>query len=45
MQFNGPIRQGWLDDLQAGQVQPVQYIHPYSYVVWSTPQALAATAA
>ncbi|MCK9489051.1 MAG: S8 family serine peptidase [Xanthomonadales bacterium] len=44
VQFTGPVRQAWLDELQAAQVQPVQYIHPYSYVVWSAPQAVAEVA-
>jgi hypothetical protein len=34
IQFEGPIRPEWLDSLAGQGIQPLQYIHPYSYVVW-----------
>lgn len=36
VQFVGPIRVSWLDELQSHQLQIVQYIHPFTYVVWGT---------
>ncbi len=45
VQFNGPIRAEWLEALRADGVEPLQYIHPYSYVVWSDTAALARAAA
>ena len=44
VQFAGPIRAGWLESLRADGVEPLQYIHPYSYVVWSDAAALARAA-
>ncbi|MCL7453982.1 MAG: hypothetical protein M8467_13145, partial [Anaerolineae bacterium] len=34
IQFKGPIRSEWLDDLRQQGWDIVQYIHPYTYVVW-----------
>ncbi len=44
IQFDGPIRPEWLDSLAAQGIQALQYIHPYSYVVWSDDQALTRAA-
>jgi hypothetical protein len=44
VQFVRPVRQTSLDALRAEGVEPVQYIHPFTYVVWSTPSALARAA-
>lgn len=41
VQFAGPIQPEWLHALRADGVQPLQYIHPYSYVVWADATALA----
>jgi serine protease AprX len=35
VQFRGPVRQQWLDQLSARGIVPIQYIHPYTYVVWA----------
>ncbi|MDY7108743.1 MAG: S8 family serine peptidase [Planctomycetota bacterium] len=35
VQFTGPTRDGWLEALRASGVEIVQYVHPYSYIVWS----------
>ncbi|MEX1310784.1 MAG: S8 family serine peptidase, partial [Candidatus Sulfomarinibacteraceae bacterium] len=35
IQAFAPIRGRWLDDLTTAGVIPVQYIHPFTYVVWS----------
>jgi len=40
VQFRGPIKRGWLDDLLAAGVRPVQYLHPFAYVVWADAGAL-----
>ncbi|MCB0034665.1 MAG: S8 family serine peptidase, partial [Anaerolineales bacterium] len=45
IQFVGPTKQAWLTQLQAAGLEPVQYIHPYTYVVWGTAQALSQTEA
>jgi serine protease AprX len=34
VQFIGPTRQEWLDALQARGLRPIQYIYPYTYIVW-----------
>lgn len=36
VQFAGPIRDEWL-----GSLEIVQYIHPFTYVVWSDAEALS----
>ena len=36
IQFDGPIQESWLEDLTDLGVEVVQYIHPYTYIVWST---------
>ena len=41
VQFRGPIKSEWLDQLRADGIIPAQYVHPYSYVVWSDSAALA----
>lgn len=40
VQFGAPVRQGDLDALRAAGVEPLQYIHPFTYVVWSDPAQL-----
>ncbi|MEM6454398.1 MAG: S8 family serine peptidase [Acidobacteriota bacterium] len=40
IQFDGPVRQAWLDDLADRGVEPLQYVHPYGYIVWGTGAAL-----
>lgn len=35
VQFTGPVDQVWLDQLAAADVEIVQYIHPYTYIVWA----------
>lgn len=42
VQFRGPIRAAWLAGLRAQGVEPVQYIHPHTYVVWSNTTAMQA---
>jgi serine protease AprX len=45
MQFHGPVKPEWLTHLRAAGVVPAQYIHPYTYVVWSDATAQSARAA
>ena len=40
VQFTGPVRQAALDALRADGVEPIQYVHPFAYVVWARPAAL-----
>ncbi len=42
VQFQGPIRSQWVQNLRGAGIEPVQYIHPYSYVVWADQSQLAA---
>ncbi|MEO8010034.1 MAG: S8 family serine peptidase, partial [Dokdonella sp.] len=44
VQFNGPIKATWLDNLRADGAIPAQYVHPYGYVVWSDGATLARSA-
>jgi uncharacterized repeat protein (TIGR01451 family) len=41
VQFDGPVRQSSLDAMRAAGVEPIQYIHPFTYVVWARRAALA----
>ena len=34
VQLQGPTRGDWLDGLKSQNLEIVQYIHPYTYVVW-----------
>lgn len=34
IQMTGPTKAGWVDELEAAGLKVVQYIHPYTYVVW-----------
>ena len=40
VQWEGPIRPQWLDTMQQRGITPIQYIHPFTYVVWSSSVAL-----
>lgn len=44
VQFQGPVRQAWLDELRSKGLEPVQYLHPYTYIVWGKRDALARVA-
>ncbi len=43
VQFDGPTQQLWLDQLAAADVEVVQYIHPYTYIVWGDAAGQAVT--
>lgn len=34
VQFKGPVQQAWLDELRRAGLEPVQYLHPYTYIAW-----------
>lgn len=36
VQFYGPIKDKWLETLKANALELVQYIHPYTYIVWGS---------
>lgn len=40
VQVAGPTQAGWLDSLKASGLQIVQYIHPFTYVVWGDGETL-----
>ena len=40
VQFHGPTKDAWLADLQAAGLEIIQYIHPFTYVVWGETTAL-----
>ena len=44
VQFDGPTRPEWLEGLTRQGATPLQYIHPYSYVVWADAGAMSRTA-
>jgi serine protease AprX len=41
VQFTGPVQQAWLDELRRAGLEPVQYVHPYTYIAWGKRDALA----
>ena len=43
VQFRGPVRAEWLQQARSAGMEMVQYIHPFTYVVWSDASSLAAT--
>jgi subtilisin family serine protease len=40
VQFQGPIKDAWLDGLTGNGLTVLQYIHPYTYLVWGDNPAL-----
>ena len=40
VQFHGPIKDEWLADLEAAGLEIIQYIHPFTYVVWGETTSL-----
>ncbi|MCA9294651.1 MAG: S8 family serine peptidase, partial [Phycisphaerales bacterium] len=44
VQFQGPVKQAWLDQMTAMGLEPVQYIHPNTYIMWGAPEARGACA-
>jgi len=41
VQFQGPTKTAWLEALQSAGLEVVQYIHPFTYVVWGDPAVIA----
>jgi len=44
VQFVGPTRDEWLAGIEADGLRVVQYIHPYTYIVWGEPNAVTTAA-
>ena len=42
VQFNGPVREADLAALRAAGLEPVQYVHPFSYIAWGRAADLGA---
>ncbi len=42
IQFRGPVKSAWLNRLRRAGIEPLQYIHPFSYVVWADKASLVA---
>lgn len=42
VQFVGPSKRAWLEDLTARSLLPAQYIHPFTYAVWGEDAAILA---
>ncbi len=42
VQWIGPVREHWLEQLRAAGLEPIQYIHPHTYVVWGSNDGVAA---
>lgn len=38
VQFRGPIDSRWVNDLEQSGMKVIQYIHPYTYIVWGSSQ-------
>ena len=41
VQFHGPTKDAWLEDLKAAGLEVIQYIHPYTYLVWGNLDSLS----
>ena len=40
VQFYGPTKSEWLDTLEKGDLTILQYIHPFTYVVWGNTSSI-----
>ena len=40
VQFAGPPRDAWLEDLRHAGLEPVQYVSPFTYIAWGQPEAV-----
>ncbi|QRN82950.1 S8 family serine peptidase [Chloroflexota bacterium] len=45
IQFHGPTKDAWLKKLEASGLELIQYIHPYTYLVWGNLNALSRASA
>lgn len=45
VQLSGPSRRDTVAALRAAGLEPVQYLHPFTYIVWGSPAALGRAAA
>ena len=44
VQFAGPPRDAWVEELRSAGLEPVQYISPFTYIVWGQPEAVERSA-
>ncbi|MDW7754850.1 MAG: S8 family serine peptidase [Brevefilum sp.] len=44
IQFHGPTKAEWLNELEADGLIPLQYIHPFTYLVWGASDAVQKSA-
>lgn len=42
VQFQGPIKSEWLEEIRASGIEPIQYIAPFGYIVWGSPTQVQA---
>lgn len=40
VQFQGPIKASWLDEIRLAGLEPVQYLAPFAYIVWGESERL-----
>ncbi len=45
VQFYGPIKSAWVEELKTNGLSVVQYIYPFTYVVWGDSEAMSKGAA
>ncbi|MBG0787338.1 MAG: S8 family serine peptidase [Anaerolineaceae bacterium] len=45
IQFHGPTKDDWLKKLEASGLDVIQYIHPYTYLVWGNLNAISRASA
>lgn len=36
LQFEGPMREEWMQQIEDSGMKVVQYVHPYTYILWGT---------
>jgi serine protease AprX len=41
IQFEGPIQTEWFQGIRSHGIQMVQYVHPYTYIVWAAESEMA----
>ena len=45
IQFHGPTKDSWLKKLEASGLEVIQYIHPFTYIVWGNLNELSRASA
>ena len=39
VQFDGPIQESWIEEMIEVGIEPIQYIHPYTYITWASAES------